>query len=416
MNHVSGNGMDVFSKKFLDALLEGRDLNGILDIGFELMGNPIFVTDTINKVLAYTKNVEVEDPDWNEIVEKGYVSFNVATNKKVKAVMEQIAISGTPVIEYLEDKELSILRAVIRSENKTIGHLVVPGNFKSHSQKDIDNAILLCKILSLAMQKNRYACNSMDLMAEYFLTELLDGKIKSTNIIREEMRFLRLELKAFLYILVIRAKDHYDNVSSIEVMEAIKAIFRGSISAVYNDDIVLFLNGNKKIEDCGEEQDKLAKLLGGSKLHGGLSRCFHSLSDVPHYYSQAVNAIELGHPMDRQITLYHYDHYVLHHMVAVCAKQMGIRDFCHPSLLVLKKYDGKNGTDFMQSLYQYLKHNKNLIETANALHIHRNTMSYRIKKIEELMDVDLNDTNLSFYLFMSFKILEFIRIQELDQS
>lgn len=43
---------------------------------------------------------------------------------------------------------------------------------------------------------------------------------------------------------------------------------------------------------------------------------------------------------------------------------------------------------------------------ANTLHIHRNTLTYRIIKISEIMGVDITDSILMLHLHISFKILE----------
>ena len=61
----------------------------------------------------------------------------------------------------------------------------------------------------------------------------------------------------------------------------------------------------------------------------------------------------------------------------------------------------------------YLSNNKSLVHTSNHLFLHKNTITYRLGKIKELINNDLsnNYTNMSFVL--SLKILYYLKINNL---
>ena len=42
------------------------DLQQLCDLAFQIMGNPIFISDMAHTILAYTKCVEIDDPTWQE--------------------------------------------------------------------------------------------------------------------------------------------------------------------------------------------------------------------------------------------------------------------------------------------------------------------------------------------------------------
>lgn len=46
-----------------------------------------------------------------------------------------------------------------------------------------------------------------------------------------------------------------------------------------------------------------------------------------------------------------------------------------------------------ETLTQYIQHNRSISKTAQALHIHQNTLYHRLEKIETLLQIDLNDWN-----------------------
>ena len=81
-------------------------------------------------------------------------------------------------------------------------------------------------------------------------------------------------------------------------------------------------------------------------------------------------------------------------------------------LTELIQYDRQNGTQYYETLLAYLIAERNIPKTAEALIIHRTTLTYRLKKISELIKVNLDDPNQRQYLLLSFFILEHERQQE----
>lgn len=79
-------------------------------------------------------------------------------------------------------------------------------------------------------------------------------------------------------------------------------------------------------------------------------------------------------------------------------------DFLHKDFLRILDSDHKNGTDYANSLYAYLSCGKNLKEAATTLNLHRNTLNYRIDRIQELFVLDLDDRNLCFELLFSARL------------
>lgn len=71
----------------------------------------------------------------------------------------------------------------------------------------------------------------------------------------------------------------------------------------------------------------------------------------------------------------------------------------HNILYSLMAYDKKYNTNLIQTLEVYLNKNCNLNQTAETLFIHRNTIKYRLQRIEEITNTSLDDafTRLNFF-------------------
>lgn len=71
---------------------------------------------------------------------------------------------------------------------------------------------------------------------------------------------------------------------------------------------------------------------------------------------------------------------------------------------VLEKYDVENATNYCDILSAYLKYNGRMQEVADQCFLHRNTISYHLKKIAEILDCDLYSTEDRVRLYTALKI------------
>lgn len=71
--------------------------------------------------------------------------------------------------------------------------------------------------------------------------------------------------------------------------------------------------------------------------------------------------------------------------------QKEIYNYCNERLTKLEEYDHANGTFLQETLLTYYMNGFSVGKTADALFIHRNSLQYRLAKIEELLGIELND-------------------------
>ena len=81
---------------------------------------------------------------------------------------------------------------------------------------------------------------------------------------------------------------------------------------------------------------------------------------------------------------------------------MPVNNYMPKSLENMNAYDMENATEFLPTLKSYIFNLKNTKETASELYIHRNTLLYRINKIEELFGITLDSAEDFLYIMMIF--------------
>ena len=62
----------------------------------------------------------------------------------------------------------------------------------------------------------------------------------------------------------------------------------------------------------------------------------------------------------------------------------------------------------MATLEAYLRNDKKIYKTAKELFVHRNTVRYRIKKISDILGIDMENGEILFNIYFSYKALEVV--------
>lgn len=97
-----------------------------------------------------------------------------------------------------------------------------------------------------------------------------------------------------------------------------------------------------------------------------------------------------------------------------------------PASMEVIRYDRAHGTDLLNFLYEYLESGCSIADTAERLHMHRNTVNNRIKKVEECIGVDIRNPQVCLELTNSCRIMMYaehvsqqeynIELQKTEQS
>lgn len=118
-----------------------------------------------------------------------------------------------------------------------------------------------------------------------------------------------------------------------------------------------------------------------------------ALCDCFRYAGYALSAAEI---LNENIMAYE-DIGILSLILSANDKKL-TEDFCRQRLLPLEQYDRAHNGCLVETLFHYIRSNGSLAETAERLYTHRNTIGYRMNKIRELTngDVDRAEERLNY--------------------
>lgn len=78
------------------------------------------------------------------------------------------------------------------------------------------------------------------------------------------------------------------------------------------------------------------------------------------------------------------------------------------TLKPLLDYDAVNNSDLCGTLRCYLHNNGSVKETADELFVHRNTINYKLNKIEELLNIEVSSVAARTELMMAFYLQDIL--------
>lgn len=151
----------------------------------------------------------------------------------------------------------------------------------------------------------------------------------------------------------------------------------------------LISQSNEKIHP--EKLTKISDYLAASNLHGSISNIFTDLLQLSLHYQKTIETLHLGQTYQPEDHLYNYYDFVMPHLYDLCNEHINYRDFACGVLEKLENYDRQKQSSYFETLYVYLIHNQQITPSASFLHIHENTLRYRIDKIESLINYSLSD-------------------------
>ena len=186
----------------------------------------------------------------------------------------------------------------------------------------------------------------------------------------------------------------------------IKKKFEDSVSFLYQDEIVAFFDLTRLGKSQEEVAGKLVYFIRDTYLKAGYSRVMTGHMNLRRQYVQAKTALDVGSRKKPYLWIHYFGQVALTYILEQATRRLPGTMICHEGLLELKKHDEENQTQYMETLRVYLEQHLSATQAARELFIHRSTFLYRLDRIKEILQSELDDPEEIFYLELSFRLLE----------
>lgn len=384
---------DAWEAKLKKSSAEG-DLEAVLNIGGELLENPLLLSDAAGSVLAMSERFYAEEinPFWTTARETGHVPLEVLSAPMYDENDRLHSWNDAPTLFHTQDGD-KLIGSYISAGGKRVLGLGLWEYSRPIHPADMLMFSVLCDAIASAFREMETE-NAGRAVTDIF-RDILDGKRIEKGLLSR----IEIGCKKPWRFVVIANPFRADSIYKQSLIHRLERYPRSNLSFLY-DDYVMVLISDKDAELLAEsissENGKLYYQL-------VLSLPFEQLEDMPVRYRQCVYAMA---QTNSQPGVYRGEKYALPYLLSRFALLNKEQALSHPALDILRRHDAEKNTEYYKTLFVYLLHERSILLGASELHIHKNSFLYRIQKIREMINVDLDDPRERSYLLLSFYMEE----------
>lgn len=397
------------------ALLEGKSYQALLTLSEPVLNNFISISNSDFRLIAYTKSIAIADPVIGSLLQNGFhtketvdLFTRLHTTKdwesQKKITLKPVSdLNAHPVLDY-----------VFRMQGKYFLHINMHCSARKPSAGVADAFQILINCLEYCVKQdwnNRFALHQEP---SRLFGDLIERKPQSNRVFAERLRTIGIPPEGPFTLLAFRLLGESSSDALLSYCVGhLKDTFPSCFVGSYGSHALL-LDPSEATKANGGEQ---LRLFAESHFCSvGISEPFFTIRDFPYAFQQAIQAIEMSTrsrlPLAAALdgnseTPLHSFRDCFAYFVADTAKNNShlIEHFGQAGIVKrITDEDNRRGSDDALILYCYLKNERKASVTCSELFLHRNTLLYRIRKMEEKFGFSLDDASTRRQIVMEFLI------------
>ncbi|MFT5195097.1 MAG: purine catabolism regulator [Cellvibrionaceae bacterium] len=377
-------------EQLTDLVLKGGNLTDLTRTLSRLLNRSILIEDTSLRVMAH---IMMEPMDRMR-------RASVMRERTAPRISERLLRAG--IYEKLRNELRPVSVPPMPDVGMTLPRLVVPivvdrdiyGYFWIIDDRDDTELVRMAAVhgatvAALIMFKERAVSEAEAALRGDFFDQLLEG-IPDLTILNDQARRLNFSLaKKYQVVLVHAPPASGGNGRPLmrDVQDWLRTTGIQPLSVWYDDRVVVICEGSKAqdiAERMYEEMSHPAR-----RMLIGIGRDMAGADGIARSYKESLESIRLSQKLKvREGVRPFIDLGLMHWLYHLPADAIDGNPFIE-TIYVLAAHDKRRNTELVKTLEGYLDNGGSLVDTAVKLHIHRNTLVHRLKRIEELCELDL---------------------------
>lgn len=394
-----------WEKDLLFALVNGENLNVLLEIAHNVFKRPMFIKGDSSWAYAVTPGYDNSvHPDWEKIeksIHERTADFDSVRTVSLDPNFQLAFAKKYPVILKSPFYGGNVLRTNVWVDEQRVCEIIVIENEKPFNQGEIHLLYMFSQIVEKYIMKNRADFLTLSDISIFFIE-----MIESNSVVASKFPLIRNAFnwgaEEILAVLCVKVHTQCETPILGVLRDTLSKQLKCSCVFSYHSHIVSII----AIEKNGGYPSlvkQLKKLILPEAFTWGISYEFNSIEKTAEFYKQALMVLKVSDEMKIPgATMYEV---ACQCIISEITKISDLQTLVHPALRKLEKSDLVNGTHYFTTLYQFLLFGGNYTNTANYLNLHRNSLIYRISRIQEIIDINLDNLDNVKLLLLSYFIM-----------
>lgn len=377
----------------------GLGINALLEELYRMTNVAAIVSDMSYRTLGYNKAI-LQIPDFREAVEKRILPKRRIEHLKKEDLDYALRNYDDLYFMWGEVDQQYFLASIIKIDEVEMAHFVALVG-KEEPLKYHKLIRFINHLITIELEKSTFY-NRNESIYEYNVMKGMLEETLAPSELQQHLNRLNWNLTKNMRVLVISGHgEKLDPLTIRQILRKTAQLFEEYHYIFYAGHCVVLCSVKRE-----EEFDRLTAMLEKHRLLCGSSLEYTEIKDTSLAYQQALDVIK--YILNGEINAIYADY----HACLYCkirdelAKNCRIQQFCHPAILLLYQYDQEHHTNLLETLEAYLKYNNDPDKATKSIHIHRNTLYYRINKMQEEYQLNLNDGYERMHILLTIQFLK----------
>lgn len=383
-------------ERLLLAAVDGG-LDRLMRTAGELLDCPLLLGDTLLNVLAWTGE-PLEGNAWDDFIAAGWAPDFHAPPPSGPA---PLTLAHGFTLTFVSPRQTGGWDGIVDVDlgRGLTAHLILAGLSLPQTEEGCALIDALCLSIRGLLRPDRTA-PTRQLSVEQLLLPLLHGETPDESTLRFRAKLVGLEAEGEFALLLVDLRGYHPVRTSIST---VCALLQETVNGPYAIDaetlILLAQRQNDSIWPA------VSALLAEHGLEGVYTAWFYRLADAPRAYLRGRRSLALRGCARTPAPLLSCQSLSVHLLASQTARDNSWMESDEPILLRLAEADKNSKSAYLDTLAVYLECAQRPAAACAALHIHRNTLDYRLRRMETLIPIDWGDGNLMFRLYFGLCVL-----------
>lgn len=381
--------------RMFHASTSGLSLQQIIDISCEVLCNPVTVIDLEGNIISVSTLAAPEDDFYWEYKRKEGREHPAILNTPWFSPDGTLIneLSRTPqIVQNVQEGQspLIMLYLIQDEEPVAVFYTLVANRDLLLMNLQMMNEISKYLILSEEFLKKNVQLRS----TENLMGNFLNGKLEHDSEGESAAAKLQKATGSGQWRLaLIRHLKRSDRLYMNSMLRTLKKSMK--VPCIFHEDYILFLLSDQHFFSVGDE---LKQHLSTDRFCLALSMPSTDFYSLPLRFEQAKFTMKQA---GESAGIYKCEDFAFMYIKEQVSQVLSLTSLRHPAFSILEEYDRNNNTELRETLSVFLKNKCNILETAQAIHVHRNTVKYRITRIREITGISFEEEEDLQYLCIS---------------
>lgn len=387
---------------------EEQGLAAMTDVICKLTGKAVIIQDKRLEVRAIStpQNLTYELDNIVDIIKQREQLPSVLRNRKAAARAQQA------YWQQVLPENIGRLISPIISGDRARGYISLLGpadNLDLLDNLAVEHGASAC---ALEFAKAKAVSEAKKSLRGNFLEGLLAGTLPQKEIERLERRLDHNTQQPHAIMVFSWGGKDQPSIRRLEtsINWLIQNHRRAALIHTYAEKHVIVFQALKNAEefDTAKElanrlKEQVLKEFPDAQLIAGLNGPVLSLNEWPTVYNEALQAMQLGEKLQLN-QIVEFNSLGVYRLLGQLEELQQVKEFTEQVIGPLVTYDKHHRSSLVKTIDAYFTHHGNISQTAETLYIHRNTLLYRLERIQELTKHDMNQSNMRLALHLALKI------------